>query len=326
MAKKALVTGAAGFIGSHLVEELVRSGCDVRGFIHYNSAGSSYNLEKLPPDILDSVEIVAGDIMDGYAVDKAVRGCETVFHLAALIGIPYSYSAPSAYVNTNVTGTLHVLEACLRNEIRRLVHTSSSEVYGTAQYVPIDEAHPLVAQSPYSATKIAADKLVESFCRSFDLPACIVRPFNTYGPRQSARAIVPTIIVQALSGNVLHLGSIAPVRDLTFVTDTAKGLMAGAIADDAVGQVVNLGTGTGNSICEIVDRVGHIVGRQLEVIEDSSRVRPQASEVMELISDNSKAERIMGWRPSISLDIGLKKTMEYLKEHLKEYRSEKYCV
>ena len=326
MGTRVLVTGAAGFIGSHLVEELVRSDYEVRAFVHYNSASNWYNLEKLPEDVLGSVEIVAGDIADAYAVDKAVEGCENVFHLAALIGIPYSYAAPTAYVNVNVTGTLHVLQACERHGVRRMVHTSSSEVYGTAQYVPIDEAHPLVGQSPYSATKIAADKLVESFWCSFELPVCIVRPFNTFGPRQSARAIIPTIIVQALARDTLKLGNLDPVRDLTFVTDTARGLMAGAQAPDVVGQVVNLGTGRGYSVREVLEQVGHLLGRELVVTEDVSRVRPQASEVMRLISNNAKAQKLMDWVPQVDLETGLGKTIEYLRERLGEYKLDTYCV
>jgi NAD dependent epimerase/dehydratase len=226
--KRVLVTGAAGFIGSHLVELLVREGFCVRAFVHYNSGGHRFNLEKVPPEILSAVEIVAGDITDAFAVDKAVSGRDLVFHLAALIGIPYSYTAPAAYVATNISGTLNVLEACRRHGVERIVHTSTSETYGSAQYVPIDERHPLVAQSPYSASKIAADKLAESFWHSFETPVTIVRPFNTYGPRQSMRAVIPTIVAQLLAGEELKIGSLEPVRDFTYVEDTARGFLAAA--------------------------------------------------------------------------------------------------
>ena len=326
MSTRVLVTGAGGFIGSHLVEELVRQGYQVRAFVHYNSANNWYNLEALSPEVLDSVETVAGDVADAFALDQAVRGCRVVLHLAALIGIPYSYGAPAAYVNTNVVGTLNVLQACRRHEVERLVHTSTSEVYGTAQYVPIDENHPLVGQSPYSATKIAADKLVESYWRSFELPACIVRPFNTYGPRQTARAIIPTIMVQALSGATLRLGSLDPVRDLTYAGDTARGFVAAARAEGMVGQVVNLGTAEGVSIGELVERIGALLGKELTVEQDPARVRPAGSEVMRLISDNSKARRITGWQPTVGLDKGLRATLDYIERHLGDYKADLYCV
>ncbi|UCD28279.1 MAG: SDR family NAD(P)-dependent oxidoreductase [Planctomycetota bacterium] len=326
MAAKVLVTGAAGFIGSHLVEQLVHEGYDVRAFVHYNSNNNWYNLEKLPRDVLDSVEVVAGDVADAFAIDKAVAGCNVVFHLAALIGIPYSYVAPAAYVSTNVLGTLHILEACRRHNVGRMIHTSTSEAYGTAQYVPIDEKHPLVGQSPYSASKIGADKLVESFWLSFELPACIIRPFNTYGPRQSMRAIIPTIIVQALSGGELKLGNLDPVRDLTFAVDTAKGFIAASKSDKVLGEVVNLGVGKGASIGELVERIGKLLGRDLKVKQDPNRVRPSDSEVMRLISDNSKAKSLMNWAPTVNLDSGLKVTIEYIEDHLAEYKQDIYAV
>ena len=326
MTSKVLVTGAGGFIGSHLTELLVREGWQVRAFVHYNSASHWYNLERLPIEILDSVETVAGDIADGFAVDSVVRGCQKVFHLAALIGIPYSYIAPAAYVSTNVTGTLNVLEACRRNDVETLVHTSTSETYGTAQYVPIDEKHPLVGQSPYSATKIAADSLVESYWSSFDLPACIVRPFNTYGPRQSARAIIPTIIAQALTERKVKLGSLDPVRDLTFALDTANGFLSAATAEKCLGEVINLGVGEGFSIRDLVERIGSLMGKELVVEEEPARVRPAKSEVMRLISDNSKAKRLTGWSPTVDLTVGLEATIEYIEKHLEDFKAELYCL
>jgi dTDP-glucose 4,6-dehydratase len=321
-----LVTGAGGFIGSHLVERLVARGDRVRAFVHYNGAGRTGLLELLPAEMQREVEIVAGDIIDPWRVESAVRGCAVVYHLAALIAIPYSYDAPWSYTSTNVTGTLNVAQACLRAGVRRLVHTSTSEVYGSAQYVPIDEAHPLVGQSPYSASKIGADKLVESFVLSFDLPACTVRPFNTYGPRQSARAVIPTIITQALRGNVVHLGSTTPVRDLTFATDTADGFIAAAAAPAAAGEVINLGVGHGLSIAQIVDEVARRLGKTLVVELDPQRVRPEQSEVTRLISDNSKAARVLGWTPAVSFADGLDATIRYVETHLARFSASGYVI
>ncbi len=326
MNKRVIVTGAGGFIGSHLVEQLVREGHSVCAFVHYNSNSNWYNLEKIAEDVRKSVEVVAGDITDSFAVEKAMKGCDQVFHLAALIGIPYSYVAPAAYVATNVCGTLNVLEACRKHGVERMIHTSTSETYGTAQYVPIDEKHPLVGQSPYSASKISADKMVESYWLSFKVPVTTVRPFNTYGPRQSMRAIIPTIIVQGLTGGELSLGNLDPVRDLTFVTDTARGFIAAANADDVLGEVVNLGVGKGVSIGELVQRIGRLLGIELVVRQDPDRVRPSGSEVMRLISDNSKAARLMGWRPRVSLDDGLKRTIAYIKAHLAEFKRDQYAI
>lgn len=326
MATQVLVTGAGGFIGSHLADLLVREGYAVRAFVHYNAAGSWHNLAKLPQEVQDQIQVVAGDIADPFFVDHAVQGCAIVFHLAALIGIPYSYIAPEAYVATNISGTLNVLQACRRHQVSRMVHTSTSETYGSAQYIPIDENHPLVGQSPYSASKIGADKLVESYWRSFGLPVCTIRPFNTYGPRQSARAFIPTVIAQALSGGVVRLGNLDPVRDMTFVQDTARGFLAGARAEACVGTVCNLGVGEGHAVGEFVQRIGALLGRELKVESDPQRIRPSPSEVSRLISNNSKIKKLAGWEPKVGLDDGLRQTIDYIRENLHEYRPDRYNV
>lgn len=326
MGKKVLVTGAGGFIGSHLVELLVKEGFDVRAFVHYNANSHWYNLEKIDKEALQSVEVVMGDIADPYSVENAVKGCEKVFHLAALIGIPYSYVAPASYVSTNINGTLNVLEACRRHDVQRMLHTSTSETYGTAQYVPIDEKHPLVGQSPYSASKIAADKLAESYWLSFKTPVTIVRPFNTYGPRQSMRAIIPTIIVQALTNGHLKLGSLDPVRDLTFATDTARGFLAASNSEKVIGELVNLGVGKGVTIGNLVTIISDLLGKELPVETEQKRVRPAASEVMELISNNGKALALMNWQPQVSLRDGLKQTIEFIQQNLEQFKSDSYAV
>lgn len=311
---RVVVTGAGGFIGSHLTEALVGVGARVRALVHYNAQGSVGALAHASPAVLDDVEIVAGDVRDPFAVRGLLRGADAVFHLAALIGIPYSYVAPASYVATNVEGTLNVLEAARAEGLRRIVVTSTSETYGTAQYVPIDERHPLVAQSPYAASKIAADQLALSYWRSFDVPVVVVRPFNTFGPRQSERAILPTIVSQALRrpGTPIALGSLSPRRDLTFVKDTASGFLTLARHPDAMGRVTNLGTGSARSVGEMVKAVGRVLGRSLEVQEDAQRVRPTASEVMELVADASAA-RAMGWEPKTSFDAGLEAVVEYMR-------------
>jgi NAD dependent epimerase/dehydratase len=324
MTRKAFVTGAGGFIGSHLTELLVRDGYEVKALAHYNGANHWFHLEEVSPEVRQSIEVLSGDVTDSWFVDQAVKGVDVVFHLAALIGIPYSYHASASYVATNVSGTLNVLQACLRHSAR-LVHTSTSEVYGSAQRVPIDESHPLVAQSPYSATKIAADKLVESFCRSFELSAITVRPFNTFGPRQSARAVVPTVIAQALAGDSVRLGSLSPVRDLTYAVDTAAG-MAAAARSSVTGEVVNLGTGRGVTIREVVDEVATLLGKTLTVQEDPGRIRPKASEVLKLISDNRKAAELIGWVPTVSLSDGLKRTIDYIGAHRLHYKADRYNI
>lgn len=323
---KCLITGAGGFIGSHLVELAVREGYSVRAFVHYNANNNWYNLERLPGEILSEVDVVMGDIADPFSVNAAVTDCEVVFHLAALIGIPYSYIAPASYVQTNVTGTLNVLEAARRNDVQRLLHTSTSETYGSAQYVPIDEAHPLVGQSPYSATKIAADKLAESFWLSFETPVTIVRPFNTFGPRQSMRAVIPTIITQALAGDSLRLGSLDPVRDLTYVEDTAAGFIAAARSERAIGELMNLGVGTGASIGELVDIVADLLGKSLTVETDAQRVRPKDSEVQRLISNNGKARELTGWQPQFELREGLERTIAFIRDHQAEFKVDRYVV
>lgn len=326
MAKRVLVTGAAGFIGSHLTELLVQEGYQVRAFVHYNSGGRWPNLEQVAPEVRKQVEVIAGDVADPGSVSKAVAGCEWVFHLAALIAIPYSYVAPGSYVLTNVTGTLNVLEACRQHGVQRLIHTSTSETYGSAQYVPIDEKHPVVGQSPYSATKIAADKLAESFWLSFRTPVVTVRPFNTYGPRQSQRAIIPTIMTQALNGGSLDLGNLDPIRDLTFVTDTARGFLAAARSDRTLGELVNLGVGSGVSVRELVERIGKLVGRELQVKQARERVRPEGSEVTRLISNNKKALSLMDWKPLVDLNQGLAATLEHVRSHPQDYTPRGYVI
>jgi NAD dependent epimerase/dehydratase len=323
---KVLVTGAGGFIGSHLVEQLVHRGYDVRALVHYNASNYWHNLERVDPAVLSEVEVIAGDVTDPFSIDHAVAGCETVFHLASLIAIPYSYIAPAAYIATNVTGTLNVLQACRRHDVRRMVHTSTSEAYGTAQYEPIDEQHPLVGQSPYSASKIAADKLAESFHRSYGLPLVTVRPFNTYGPRQSARAVIPTIVMQALTQDAIRLGSLSPVRDLTYVDDTARGFVAAAESDDAVGEVLNLGTGVALSVGEMAERIVAKTGRGIPIIEDERRVRPEASEVMRLLSDNRKARQLTTWRPEVDFDAGIERVIAYIESHPEQYKAGIYNV
>ena len=326
--KRVLVTGGAGFVGSHLVEALLARDCGVRVLAHYNSVGSWGHLEDLPKEDQDRLDIVLGDISDPYCVDGVVAECDVVFHLAALIAIPYSYRAPMSYVQTNVVGTVHVLEACRRHSVERLVHTSTSETYGTALYTPIDEKHPMQGQSPYSASKIGADKMAEAYYRSFDVPVVTLRPFNTYGPRQSARAVIPTIITQALVSDVVRLGSLDPVRDLTFVDDTAQGFIAAAQADGAVGKVVSIGAGQGITIGDLAQRILAVMNRaercRLETSQD--RMRPGKSEVFELLCDNRLARDLLGWVPTVSLNDGLRRTVEYLERNLAKFKPARYTV
>jgi NAD dependent epimerase/dehydratase len=322
--QKILVTGGAGFIGSHLTEKLVELGAKVKVLVHYNSRNSWGHLEYVAPDILRQIEIFQGDVQDPFSVQKAVDGCTVVFHLASLIAIPYSYVAPASYVETNVKGTLNVMEACLKADVTRIIHTSTSETYGTAIYAPIDEKHPLQGQSPYSASKIGADKIVESYFRSFDLPVSTLRPFNTFGPRQSARAVIPTIISQALNSNVIVLGSLDPVRDLTYVKDTVQGFIKMAESERVIGEVINIGNGKGITIGDLAEHIISLFNKNIEIRTEAKRVRPEKSEVMKLICDNSKAEAFMDWQPTYTLKQGLNETVEFIEAHLDHYKPEIY--
>lgn len=321
-----LVTGAAGFIGSHLVERLLAEGAKVRAFVHYNSRNHWGHLEDLLPHQRQEIEIVSGDLRDPGRVDGAVEGTDVVFHLGALIAIPYSYVAPRDVVMTNVLGTLNVLDAARRHGTPRVVHTSTSEVYGTAQYVPIDERHPLVGQSPYAASKIGADQIALSYQLSFGVPVAIARPFNTYGPRQSARAVIPAIIVQALTQQHVMLGATFPTRDLNFVADTVDGFLKIADTDAAIGEVVNLGTGREVSVGDVAASIIRLVGRDIPVVFDANRVRPETSEVERLLADASKARTLVGWAPRHSLDEGLRATIDWIRQHLDQYKPTVYAV
>ncbi|KQV23680.1 MULTISPECIES: SDR family NAD(P)-dependent oxidoreductase [unclassified Kitasatospora] len=322
--KRVLVTGGEGFIGSTLVDLLVERGAEVRALVHYKPyAERGYLAAHLRTG---QVEMLAGDVRDAGRVQDAVAGCDTVFHLAALIGIPYSYQSPEAYVQTNVVGTQNVAAACLRHGAR-LVHTSTSEVYGTAITAPISEQHPLQPQSPYSASKIGADMAALSYWHAFELPVSVVRPFNTYGPRQSARAVIPAILAQLHSGaRQIKLGSLTPTRDFTYVSDTAEGFLAAALADRAVGQVLNLGTGTEISIGELAGQLIAASGRDAEVVVDPSRLRPSGSEVERLLSDNTRARELAGWQPRVSLTDGLRHTSEWVAANLDAFAPDRYQV
>lgn len=325
--KEVVVTGAGGFIASHLVEELVRRGSNVKAFVHYNSRNDWGQLNQIDNDLLGNVEVFMGDITDPFFVKDITKSADVVFHLAALIGIPYSYVAPENYVNVNIKGTLNVLQAGLDNNVGKIVHTSTSETYGTAQYAPIDELHPLQGQSPYSASKIGADKMAESYYRSFDLPVATIRPFNTYGPRQSARAVIPTIISQALTKDEIHIGSLSPVRDMTFVKDTVRGFIAVGESERSLGEVINIGSGEGHTIGDILKTILQVIGREdMKVIEEQKRIRPGKSEVMKLICDNSKAKDVLGWEPEYSLHEGLQKTIEWLSGHTNLYKTDHYII
>jgi NAD dependent epimerase/dehydratase len=322
---KVLVTGAGGFIGSHLAQRLVREGCAVRAMLHYDSRPHRGNLEHVDPDILKHIEILSGDVQDAHFMIDAVCGCAAVFHLAALIAIPYSYHAPASYVQTNVLGTLNVLQACRSAGVQRVVHTSTSECYGTALYEPIDEKHPLQGQSPYSASKIGADKIAESFHLSFDLPVTTVRPFNTYGPRQSARAVIPTILAQLLAGEpALRLGSLEPLRDFNFVDDTVEGFVAAARCDAAIGQTLNIGSGKKFSIGQLAQECMKITGRHVPMITDEQRVRPVHSEVGVLLCNYDKARQLTGWSPRVTLPQGLQLTGQFVQRHLSQFRVQEY--
>jgi NAD dependent epimerase/dehydratase len=323
---KVLVTGAGGFIGSHLCELCLAEGAEVRALVHYNSRSDWGMLEDLDKRNLRNIEVVTGDLRDSEMVRKAVRGCDRVFHLGALIGIPYSYLNPADVIETNVLGSLHVLQACLESGVERMVQTSTSEVYGTAKYVPMDEKHPLNPQSPYAASKVGSDKLAESFCRTYGLPVVIVRPFNTYGPRQSPRAVIPTIIVQALQSLPVRLGNLKSKRDLTYVKDTARGFIAASAAPKVEGDTIQLGSQQECSIAELVDMVGTILGRNLKVVSEAGRRRPKASEVERLFASNQSAKERLRWQPEVSLMDGLERTINWFRGRTDIYKKDFYHV
>lgn len=329
--KKILVTGADGFIGSHLTEELVRRGLDVRAFVYYNSFNSWGWLDHSPEDIKNQLDVFTGDIRDPYGVKNAVKGCDVVFHLASLIAIPYSYHSPDTYIDTNIKGTLNVLQASGELEIEKVVHTSTSEVYGTAMFVPITEDHPLQGQSPYSASKIGADQVAISFYKSFNTPVSIIRPFNTYGPRQSARAVIPTIITQIASGKTkIKLGALRPTRDFNYIKDTVQGFIAVAKTDMSLGEVINIGSNYEISIGETAELIAEVMGKKIEIETEHLRLRPVKSEVERLWADNSKAKRLLGWEPAYGNRNGFKKglaeTIEWFTnpDNLKHYKADMY--
>lgn len=324
--KRVFVTGAGGFIGSHLTEELVKAGADVTAMIHYNSSAKWGNLEFLPPDVKKAIRVVAGNVEDSDFIMQSLKGMDIVFHLAALIAIPFSYIAPRSYVRTNIEGTLNVMEAVRRLELGRVVHTSTSEVYGTALYAPIDEKHPLQGQSPYSATKIGADKIAESYYLSFATPVVTLRPFNTYGPRQSARAFIPTVISQALEQQEIRMGSLDPQRDMTFVRDTALGFIAAGTMPGVEGETINLGVGKTDSIGAIAHKILELMECKKPIVQDTSRLRPSKSEVLKLLSDNTKALNLLQWKPTVSLEEGLKETISFVESNLHLFKTDQYTV
>ena len=325
MAHTVMVTGADGFIGSHLTEELVKKGEKVKAFCLYNSFGTWGWLDTLPPEIKNEIEVFMGDIRDPNGVRSAMEGQEIVYHLAALIAIPFSYHSPDSYVDTNIKGTLNVLNAARQVGTKRLLVTSTSEVYGTARYVPIDENHPFQGQSPYSATKIGADRLAESFWRSFELPVTIVRPFNTYGPRQSARAVIPTIITQLLAGRTeIKLGSLEPTRDFNYVKDTVAGFMALGGCEAAIGQEVNIATGVEHSIGDLANELIRQINPEAKIVCDEQRLRPENSEVNRLLGDASKMRALTGWKPAYTFEQGLAATIEFLRGNMERYKPDVY--
>ncbi len=325
--RSVLVTGAGGFIGSHLCETLIEAGAQVTAMIHYDSRPNRSNLEFLSPQSLKALKIISGDVCDPFFVSSAVEGMDTVFHLAALIAIPYSYVAPQIYFRTNVEGTLNIAEACLRKKVRRLVHTSTSETYGTAVYTPIDEKHPLQGQSPYSASKIGADKVVESYYCAFELPAVTLRPFNTFGPRQSARAVIPTMISQLLSdAPTVKLGDLSPVRDMNFVKDTAAAFLKVAEEDRCIGGVFNCGSGRAHTVGDIYEMLQKITGRNKEVLTDENRRRPEKSEVFTLIADARRLTEFTGWRQKFSLEDGLREAVEFVRAYPNQFRAGEYAL
>ncbi|QCX32361.1 NAD-dependent epimerase/dehydratase family protein [Caloramator sp. E03] len=325
--KKVLITGAEGFIGSHLTERLVELGADVTALVQYNSFNNWGWIETFDKNVKDNINVVLGDIREYDGMKKIINGQEVVFHLAALIAIPYSYVSPMAYIKTNVEGTTNVLEACREYDVQKVVHTSTSETYGTALYVPIDEKHPLQGQSPYSASKISADKIAESYYRSYNLPVVTLRPFNTYGPRQSARAVIPTIITQILSGaSKIKLGSLTPTRDFNYVKDTVEAFIKVAECENTIGEVINAGSNYEISIGDLVKKIINIIGRKVEIVCDEERIRPEKSEVNRLWADNTKIKELTGWMPRYTLEEGLKETIEWLKNNLHLYKTNIYNV
>lgn len=324
---KILVTGADGFIGSHLAEKLVKLGHEVRAFIYYNSFNSWGWIDSFEESIKKNLDVFAGDIRDPNGLRVAMKGIDAVLHLAALIAIPFSYHSPDSYVDTNIKGTLNVLQAARDQDTKRVLVTSTSEVYGTAQYVPIDENHPYQGQSPYSATKIGADRLAESFYRSFDLPVTIVRPFNTYGPRQSARAIIPTVITQLLSGKeVVKLGSLTPTRDFNYVKDTVNGFIEILASDKTIGEEINIATQQEISMGEIARQLIDIINPNAKIVQDEQRIRPEKSEVNRLLGSNAKIKKLTAWTPQYSLKDGLKETVEFFEKNLSRYKAELYNI
>ena len=329
MNKKVLITGADGFIGSHLTELLLEKGYDVKAFTYYNSFNSWGWLDKLEKNKLKEIEIFSGDIRDPNGVREAVKGVDEVYHLAALIAIPFSYHSPDSYVDTNIKGTLNILQACRDLDISRVLITSTSEVYGTAKYVPIDELHPFQGQSPYSATKIGADRLAESFYRSFNMPITIVRPFNTYGPRQSARAVIPTIITQLLSGeNIIKLGALSPTRDFNYVKDTANGFIEIANSTKTIGEEINIATGREISIEDLAKELIKQINPNAEIICDNERIRPKKSEVNRLLGSNEKIKKLTNWKMNYSFEEGIKETIDWFKipENFHMYKSDIYNI
>ncbi|KPL00831.1 MAG: NAD-dependent dehydratase [candidate division Zixibacteria bacterium SM23_73_3] len=324
--KKVLVTGVGGFVGSHLVEALVKRGARVRAFVHYNSRNDWGMLEDVPKNILNATEVVTGDLKDADCVREAARDQQVIFHLGALIGIPYSYVNPRDVVDTNINGTLNILTAALDFGTQKVVHTSTSEIYGTAQYVPMDEEHPVNPQSPYAASKLGADLLALSFHRSFDLPVGIIRPFNIYGPRQSARAVIPSIITQALLKGKISLGSVYPTRDLTFVRDSVKGFIDFAECEKTGGEVVNLGSSHQVSISQIANLISNCLGKKIQIEREKKRMRPEKSEVERLFSDSRKAKRLFGWHPKTDLKQGIEKTISWYEKNLRRYKADIYNI
>ncbi|MBE3092232.1 MAG: SDR family NAD(P)-dependent oxidoreductase [Actinobacteria bacterium] len=324
--KKVIVTGSEGFIGSHLTEKLVKLGAKVTAFVLYNSFNTCGWIDTFKREIKENIKIFVGDVRDEFCVRKALKDQDIIFHLAALISIPYSYYAPRSYFETNVLGTLNIIQSAREFEVMKVIHTSTSEVYGTAIYTPIDENHPIQGQSPYSASKISADKIAESFYKSFNVPVAVIRPFNTYGPRQSARAVIPTIISQALTKNEINLGNISTIRDMNYIKDTVQGFIEIAQSNKSVGEVINIGSGRGLTIREIVDTVIKLLNKNIKINLDEKRIRPEKSEVGVLICDYRKAKKLISWTPKFTLEEGLIETIRWIKNNLKYFKSEIYNI